>query len=103
MTVELVRNPDILAEAGQQKGKKILVGFAAETEDLLQNAREKLQKKNLDLIVSNDIRIGFAGESNKVTLLDREGNIEELPELPKREVAHRILDRVIALRRDEGR
>jgi len=103
MTVELVRNPDILAEAGQQKGEKILVGFAAETEDLLQNAREKLEKKNLDLIVANDIRVGFAGEVTRVTLLDRQGRIEDLPELPKREVAHRILDRVIALRRDTGR
>jgi phosphopantothenoylcysteine decarboxylase/phosphopantothenate--cysteine ligase len=103
MTVDLVRNPDILAEAGQQKGAKLLVGFAAETEDLLQNAQEKLQKKNLDLIVANDIRVGFAGEINKVTLLDRQGHIEELPALPKREVADHILDRVIALRRNTGR
>ncbi len=99
MTVELVRNPDILAEAGRKKGSRTLVGFAAETEDLIQNAREKLAKKNLDLIVANDIRIGFGGETNRVTILDRHGGVEELPELTKREAAHRILDRVVALRK----
>jgi phosphopantothenoylcysteine decarboxylase/phosphopantothenate--cysteine ligase len=99
ITIELVRNPDILAEAGCRKGSRILVGFAAETEELIQNAREKLEKKHLDLIVANDIRIGFGGETNRVTILDRKGGVEELPELAKREVAHRILDRVVALRR----
>ena len=99
MTVELVRNPDILAEAGRKKGSRTLVGFAAETEELIQNAREKLAKKNLDLIVANDIRVGFGGETNRVTILDRQGSVEELPELTKREAAHRILDRVVALRR----
>ncbi|MFQ5881269.1 MAG: bifunctional phosphopantothenoylcysteine decarboxylase/phosphopantothenate--cysteine ligase CoaBC [Candidatus Methylomirabilales bacterium] len=103
ITVEFFRNPDILAEAGRQKGSRILVGFAAETEDLLDNAREKLQKKNLDLIAANDIRVGFGGETTRVTLLDRHGRVEELPELSKREVAHRILDRVVALRRREQR
>jgi phosphopantothenoylcysteine decarboxylase/phosphopantothenate--cysteine ligase len=98
MTVELVRNPDILAEVGRKKGSRTLVGFAAETEDLIQNAREKLEKKNLDLIVANDIRVGFGGETNRVTILDRQGGVEELPELTKREAAHRILDRVVALR-----
>lgn len=98
LTIELLRNPDILAEAGRQKGSRILVGFAAETEDLLTNAREKLQKKHLDLIVANDIRVGFAGETTRVTMLDRQGRVEELPELTKREVGHRILDRVVALR-----
>jgi len=99
MTVELVRNPDILAEAGRKKGSRTLVGFAAETEELIQNAREKLEKKNLDLIVANDIRVGFGGETNRVTILDRQGSVEELPELTKREAAHRILDRVVALRK----
>jgi phosphopantothenoylcysteine decarboxylase/phosphopantothenate--cysteine ligase len=98
MTVELVRNPDILAEAGRRKRSQILVGFAAETEELIQNAREKLAKKNLDLIVANDIRVGFGGETNRVTILDRQGSVEELPELTKREASHRILDRVVALR-----
>ncbi|MFQ5848496.1 MAG: bifunctional phosphopantothenoylcysteine decarboxylase/phosphopantothenate--cysteine ligase CoaBC [Candidatus Methylomirabilales bacterium] len=103
VTVELLRNPDILAEAGRHKGSRILVGFAAETEDLLQNAQEKLQKKHLDLIVANDIRVGFAGDTTRVTMLDCRGRVEELPELPKRDVAHRILDRVVALRRGENR
>ncbi|MFQ5989084.1 MAG: bifunctional phosphopantothenoylcysteine decarboxylase/phosphopantothenate--cysteine ligase CoaBC [Candidatus Methylomirabilales bacterium] len=98
LTVELLRNPDILAEAGRQKGSRILVGFAAETEDLVSNAREKLQKKQLDLIVANDIRVGFGGESTRVTILDRQGRVEELPELSKRQVAHHILDRVVAMR-----
>jgi phosphopantothenoylcysteine decarboxylase/phosphopantothenate--cysteine ligase len=98
MTVELVRNPDILAEAGRRKRSQVLVGFAAETEELIQNAREKLAKKNLDLIVANDIRVGFGGETNRVTILDRQGGVEELPELTKRDAAHQILDRVAALR-----
>jgi phosphopantothenoylcysteine decarboxylase/phosphopantothenate--cysteine ligase len=101
LTVEFVRNPDILAEAGLQKGSRILVGFAAETEDLLDNAREKLQKKHLDLIVANDVRVGFGGETTRVTLLDRQGRAEELPELSKREAADRILDRVVAFRSGE--
>jgi phosphopantothenoylcysteine decarboxylase/phosphopantothenate--cysteine ligase len=101
MTVELVRNPDILAEAGRRKGSRTLVGFAAETEELIQNAREKLAKKNLDLIVANDIRVGFGGENNRITILDRQGSVEELPELTKREAAHRILDRVVALRKGQ--
>lgn len=101
LTVEFVRNPDILAEAGRHKGSRILVGFAAETQDLLDNAREKLRKKHLDLIVANDVRIAFAGETTRVTLLDRQGHVEELPELSKREAADRILDRVAALQRGE--
>jgi phosphopantothenoylcysteine decarboxylase/phosphopantothenate--cysteine ligase len=101
LTVELMRNPDILAEAGRQKESRIFVGFAAETEDLVSNAREKLQKKHLDLIVANDIRVGFGGETTRVTILDRQGQVEELPELSKREVAHQILDRVVAVRRGD--
>lgn len=101
LTIELLRNPDILAEAGRQKESRILVGFAAETEDLVSNAREKLQKKHLDLIVANDIRVGFGGETTRVTILDRQGQVEELPELSKREVAHQILDRVVAVRRGD--
>ena len=96
-----MRNPDILAEAGRHKGSRILVGFAAETEDLLENAREKLRKKHLDLIVANDIRVGFGGETTRVTILDRHGGVQELPERSKREVAHQILDRVVALRSGE--
>jgi phosphopantothenoylcysteine decarboxylase / phosphopantothenate---cysteine ligase len=98
LTIEFVRNPDILADAGRHKGSRILVGFAAETENLLDNAREKLRKKHLDLIVANDVRVAFAGETTRVTLLDRQGHVEELPQLSKREAADRILDRIAALR-----
>lgn len=101
LTVEFVRNPDILAEAGLHKGSRILVGFAAETDNLLENAREKLRKKHLDLIVANDVRVAFAGETTRVTLLDRQGQVDELPELSKREAADRILDRIAALRGEE--
>lgn len=100
LTLELAPTPDILEEVGKRKGHRILVGFAAETEDLVKNAREKLFKKNLDLIVANDVTkegAGFAAETNVVTILDRDGGIEELPLLPKKEVAHRILDRVVKL------
>jgi phosphopantothenoylcysteine decarboxylase/phosphopantothenate--cysteine ligase len=97
MRLELTRNPDILAEV---KGDLLKIGFAAESENLVENARKKLVGKNLDLIVANDITApssGFDAETNKVTLLDREGNIEELPLLPKSEVAHKILDKVVQL------
>jgi phosphopantothenoylcysteine decarboxylase/phosphopantothenate--cysteine ligase len=94
LTLELVRNPDILAEA---KGSFIKVGFAAESENLVENARKKLEMKQLDIIVANDITeadSGFAVDTNKVTLVDKQGNVTELPLMTKREVADKILDRV---------
>lgn len=100
LTVRLVRNPDILAEAGKNKGSRILVGFAAETNDLVKNAQEKLKRKNLDLIVANDVTrrgAGFAADTNIVKILDAQGNIEELPLMSKEAVAQRVLDRVAAL------
>ena len=78
-----------------------MVGFAAESENLLENARRKLREKHLDLIVANDITMpgaGFGSSTNIVTLLDREGRAEELPCLDKEEVARRILERVSAMR-----
>jgi len=98
--IALEPTPDILAELGRRKGKRILVGFAAETDDLLANAKTKLQRKNLDLVVANDVRAAGAGfdvDTNVVTMLDAAGGVEELPLLPKRQVADRILDRVKAL------
>jgi phosphopantothenoylcysteine decarboxylase/phosphopantothenate--cysteine ligase len=95
--VELVKNPDILAAV---QGTLVKVGFAAETQDLLANARQKLASKGLHLIAANDVTApgsGFGADTDRVTLLDREGRVEELPLLPKEEVAHRILDRVAAL------
>ena len=98
--IALEPTPDILAELGKRKGTRILVGFAAETDDLLANAKTKLRRKNLDLVVANDVRAAGAGfdvDTNVVTMLDAAGSVEELPLLPKRQVADRILDRVKAL------
>jgi len=100
-TLELVPNPDILKEIGAQKGARIVVGFAAETGDLLRQAERKLKEKNLDLIVVNDIGAegaGFSHDTNVVSILDLDGGVEELPLLPKPQVARRILDRVVRLR-----
>ena len=97
------RNPDILAELGRQKGSRILIGFAAETEELLQHAREKLQSKNLDMIVANDVTeqgAGFDGETNIVRFLTADGEIEELPLMTKDEVAESLLDRIVKLLAD---
>jgi phosphopantothenoylcysteine decarboxylase/phosphopantothenate--cysteine ligase len=97
-TLELVRNPDILAELGQRKGKRVLVGFAAETEDLPTNAQKKVQAKHLDMIVANDVsdtRIGFRSDENKVLILHDDGRIEDLPLMSKQQLAHEILARVV--------
>jgi phosphopantothenoylcysteine decarboxylase/phosphopantothenate--cysteine ligase len=97
LALELVRTPDIL---GEVKGGFIKVGFAAESEDLVANARKKLTRKNLDLIVANDItdkKSGFGVDTNKVTLIDKKGKAESLPLMSKREVADKILDRVVGL------
>jgi len=100
LTLHLEPTPDILAEVGRRKGRRVLVGFAAETEDLVANAKQKLARKGLDLVVANDVTrpgAGFDADTNVVTLVGADGNIEELPQLAKREVADRILDRVVAL------
>ena len=91
---------DILAEVGKRKGARVVVGFAAETDDLVANAGRKLQRKHVDLMVANDVRqpgAGFDADTNVVKILDTVGGVEELPLLSKREVAHRILDRVVRL------
>jgi phosphopantothenoylcysteine decarboxylase/phosphopantothenate--cysteine ligase len=96
--VELVRNPDILAELGQYKGNRVLVGFAAETEDLLVNAQKKVQAKHLDLLVANDVShagSGFQSDENKVLILHDHGQIEDLPLMSKQQLAHEILARVV--------
>jgi phosphopantothenoylcysteine decarboxylase/phosphopantothenate--cysteine ligase len=98
LTLELERTPDILAlVAIQRRADQVIVGFAAETEDLLENARDKLQRKRLDLIVANDARSAMDAGTNQVTLLGADGGVEALPLLSKDEVAERILDRVVAL------
>jgi len=97
LTLELIRTPDILTEV---KGNFLKVGFAAESGDVIANARQKLEKKQLDIIIANDITAtdsGFGVDTNKVTLINRDGKVESLPLLTKREVADRILDRVVGL------
>ena len=105
-TLKLEKNPDILAELGQQKEGRILVGFAAETERLLAHAAEKLKKKNLDLIVANDITrngAGFDVDTNIVRLLHADGRVEELELMSKGQVAQHLLDRVMVLWRSRQR
>ena len=108
LCITLERNPDILAELGATKGNRVLVGFAAETRDLLANARQKVSKKALDLIVANDVSdpaIGFASDHNRVHLIDAAGRIEPLPVMSKRALAEAILDRVqeVLMQRRGGR
>jgi phosphopantothenoylcysteine decarboxylase/phosphopantothenate--cysteine ligase len=98
-TLELIRNPDILGELGRMKRKTrcLLVGFAAETQDLVGNAADKLKKKNLDLIIANDVSrrdAGFGTDTNAVKVLYRDGRMEDLPLATKEEVADRLLDRI---------
>ena len=98
MVLNLVRNQDILAKIGQQKGDRFLVGFAAETEALDQNATKKLRKKNLDMIVGNIVKgedSAFGSDTNKVSLYYRDGNQEVLPMMDKESLANRLLDRIV--------
>jgi phosphopantothenoylcysteine decarboxylase/phosphopantothenate--cysteine ligase len=97
LTLEMECTPDIL---GSVKGNFIKVGFAAESSNLVVNAKQKLKQKGLDFIVANDITAtdsGFGTDTNRVTIIDREGKVDILPLMPKREVADKILDRVVAL------
>ncbi len=97
--VELVRNPDILAELGEANaGRAVMVGFAAETTDVVAYAREKLEAKHLDLVVANDVsgELGFETDENRVVFVSAEG-AEELPVLDKRVIARSLMDRVAAL------
>jgi phosphopantothenoylcysteine decarboxylase / phosphopantothenate---cysteine ligase len=101
LTLDLTPSPDILRELGARKGSRFLVGFAAETHELREHARQKLEAKGADLIVANDVSradIGFDATDNEVVLFDRWGGVVALPRRPKVEVADLILDRVQALR-----
>lgn len=104
-TLELVRNPDILAVLGAHKTHQILVGFAAETNDLIENARDKLVRKNLDLVVANDVTMpgaGFDVDTNVVYIVDATGHVESLSQMPKTDVARILLTRVAELLRHKG-
>jgi len=101
--LHLVRSPDILQILGKMKKDQILVGFAAETENVAANARKKMDQKNLDLIVANDVSrndAGFALDTNTVTIFSKTGPPEKLPSLSKEKVAHHLLDRVVRLSAD---
>jgi len=101
LTLDLEANPDILRRLSTRKGRRLLVGFAAETNDLVSEARRKLADKRLDLIVGNDVTApgaAFGGDTNVVHLIDATGHEEALPVLPKEEVAERILDWIVAHR-----
>ncbi len=104
MTLELEPTVDILAEIGAKKGSRIVIGFAAETNDVLANARKKLESKSVDAIVLNDVSqpgIGFDSERNAVTILTH-GGTEIVPETSKWEVAHRVLDAVVKLKAERA-
>jgi phosphopantothenoylcysteine decarboxylase / phosphopantothenate---cysteine ligase len=101
LELRLEPNPDILKELGASKDGKVVIGFAAETNDLAANAQKKLREKNLDLIVANDVTqegSGFDGDTNIATLVDRSGAACALPLMTKDELADRILDRLLALK-----
>jgi phosphopantothenoylcysteine decarboxylase/phosphopantothenate--cysteine ligase len=97
LVIHLERNPDIIAEVSKKKGNRILVGFAVETENILENAKAKLVEKNMDIIVANDVTkegAGFGYDTNIIKILTADNQIEDLPLMSKMEVADRILDRI---------
>lgn len=106
LTLVLEKNPDILKELGQKKQKgQVLVGFAAETQNLIQYAKSKLEKKNLDMIVANDVskpQAGFNVDTNLIKLLKRDGSIEELPLMSKKDLAYIILNHVMKIYRQHN-
>jgi len=102
LNIEFEPTVDILADVSRRKGEQLLVGFAAETEQLAEHARRKLKEKSADLIVANDVTApgaGFDHDTNVVTLFRSDGREQSLPKLTKIQVAHRILDEVVELRR----
>lgn len=105
LTVVMDKNPDILKLLGERKMHQVLVGFAAETQNLLDNAREKVVKKNLDMIVANDVTAagaGFNTDTNIVKFLYADGSMQSLEQMPKSEVARLLLDETLRLRAEKG-
>lgn len=105
LIVVMDKNPDILKTLGDKKTHQVLVGFAAETQNLLANAREKVVKKNLDMIVANDVTAagaGFNSDTNIVKFLYANGDVCELEQMPKVDVANRILDEALRIRRERA-
>jgi phosphopantothenoylcysteine decarboxylase/phosphopantothenate--cysteine ligase len=104
--LELEGTPDILADLSREKGKRYFIGFAAETEDLAENARKKLEAKRVDMVVANDVTqegAGFDGDSNVVTLFTAAGAPVEVPRMSKLDVAHRIYDEMLKATQDAER
>jgi len=104
LSIELTENPDILAQMGKRKKDQILVGFAAETSDLVRHADKKLREKNLDLIVANDVTrpgAGFDSDTNIVIIIDKHGRKAEWPRMSKLEVADKLFDRILAMTKRE--
>jgi phosphopantothenoylcysteine decarboxylase/phosphopantothenate--cysteine ligase len=102
LVLELVPTPDILKEVGPQKEGRLVVGFAAETQEILQNGHKKLKEKCLDLMVVNDVTqagAGFDSDTNIVTILSRDGQEVRFDRRPKNEVAHEILNQIVAFKK----
>jgi phosphopantothenoylcysteine decarboxylase/phosphopantothenate--cysteine ligase len=102
ISVELDPTPDILSELGRKKGDRLLIGFAAETQNLQQESRRKMESKNCDMVVGNLVggssETGFESDQNEVVLVLRTGETIPVPRASKREVAERIFDEVLKLR-----
>ena len=101
ITLELEATPDILADVARGKEDRVIIGFAAETDKVAEHARAKLQSKQVDLIVANDVTAegaGFDHDTNVITLYRRDGSEKAYPRIPKSDAAHRILDELRALR-----
>ena len=98
LILNLQPTQDILQEVAKNKSNQLIIGFAAESENIIQSATEKLQRKQLDMIVANDISapgIGFQSDNNQVILIDRNTQVESLPLLTKTEIADILLDRIL--------
>lgn len=101
ISLDLEKTEDIISEIGRKKGKRLIIGFAAETDNLWANAKKKLKEKNLDLIIANNVKesgAGFGVDTNIVTIIDKNGVVEALPKMSKDEVAWKVLDRVASLK-----
>jgi len=105
LTLTLKPTKDILLEIGKRKDGKIIVGFAAECENIIENSKEKLKGKNADLIVANDISkagSGFGQDTNAAYFVDRSGKVEELPLMSKSDLANRVFDKILEIRANIG-
>jgi phosphopantothenoylcysteine decarboxylase/phosphopantothenate--cysteine ligase len=106
MVLKLKNTKDILKTVGERKNGRFIVGFAAETDDLIEHAKDKLKRKNADLFIANDVSVpgaGFEAETNIVHFVYRDGRTEELPKAAKPEIARMIFDKIIELKSSTGR